>query len=249
VALRAERDGATAGHLPPNVRHAGLHLRAAAGQGSDAQSRRWRASSACQARALVRLRLAVRGLAGDAIPLKETRPVPPSGLGDGRERGPLACRPADSAADHHYEPADIYVLRRLRPPVRRFPASYTRWRHPPFPRRWLSHPDPFGACKLLVTISSHPFCRVSPPGCLRACLGSLCLVASWMIGACRSRGGEPARVQRILRDDVLDSQVSSHNFADPLAATRAIGRCKATDAIPTGTRRRRRISPPFRSYS
>ena len=43
--------------------------------------------------------------------------------------------------------------------------------------------------------------------------------------------------------------MSSHNFADPLAAIRAIGRCVAKDAIPTGTRRRRRIPPPFRSYS
>jgi hypothetical protein len=32
--------------------------------------------------------------------------------------------PADSAADHPKGPADIHVLRRLRPPVRRFPASY-----------------------------------------------------------------------------------------------------------------------------
>ena len=43
--------------------------------------------------------------------------------------------------------------------------------------------------------------------------------------------------------------MSSRNFADPHTVTRAIGRCEAEDAIPTGTRRRRRIPPPFRSYS
>jgi hypothetical protein len=43
--------------------------------------------------------------------------------------------------------------------------------------------------------------------------------------------------------------VSCRNFADPLTVTRAIGRCDAKNAIPTGTRRRRRIPPPFRSYS
>ncbi len=43
--------------------------------------------------------------------------------------------------------------------------------------------------------------------------------------------------------------MSSCNFADPLPATRAIGPCDAKDAIPTGTRRRRRIPPPFWSYS
>ncbi len=43
--------------------------------------------------------------------------------------------------------------------------------------------------------------------------------------------------------------VGSRNFADPLAAIRAIGRCEAKDAIPTGTRRRRWILPPFWSYS
>ncbi len=37
------------------------------------------------------------------------------------------------------------------------------------------------------------------------------------------------------------SQVSSRNFADPQTATRAIGRCEATDAIPTRARRRRPI--------
>ena len=37
-------------------------LRATAGQGSDAQARRWHTRSACKARALLRLRLAVRCL-------------------------------------------------------------------------------------------------------------------------------------------------------------------------------------------
>ena len=63
------------------------------------------------------------------LPQKETRPVPPSGLGKWTGWRAPACRPADSAADHPEGPADIYVLRRLRPPLRRFPASYTRWRH------------------------------------------------------------------------------------------------------------------------
>ena len=35
--------------------------------------------------------------------------------------------------------------------------------------------------------------------------------------------------------------MSSPNFVDPPPATRAVGRCEATDAIPTGTRRRRPI--------
>jgi hypothetical protein len=39
--------------------------------------------------------------------------------------------------------------------------------------------------------------------------------------------------------------VSSPNFVGPLPATRAVGRCEATDAVPTGTRRRRPI--PHRS--
>ena len=39
--------------------------------------------------------------------------------------------------------------------------------------------------------------------------------------------------------------MSSPNFVDPPPATRAVGRCEATDAIPTGTRRRRPI--PHRS--
>ena len=43
--------------------------------------------------------------------------------------------------------------------------------------------------------------------------------------------------------------MGSRNFADPPAATRAVGRCEAKNAIPTGTRRRRRTPPPFRSYS
>ena len=43
--------------------------------------------------------------------------------------------------------------------------------------------------------------------------------------------------------------MGSSNFADPPAATRAVGRCEAKDAIPTGTRRRRRIPPSLRSYS
>ena len=32
-------------------------------------------------------------------------------------------------------PAHIHVLRRLRSRIERFPASYTRWQHPPSPRR------------------------------------------------------------------------------------------------------------------
>ncbi len=43
--------------------------------------------------------------------------------------------------------------------------------------------------------------------------------------------------------------MSSRNFADPHTVTRAIGRCEAEDAIPTETRRRRRIPPSLRSYS
>ena len=82
------------------------------------------------------------------------------------------------------------MLRRLRPPVTRFPASYTRCRQPSFPRRQCEPPRPIRCvqtARTSVTISSQPFCPVSPPGCLRARLGSLRSVASWMIGACRSR--------------------------------------------------------------
>ena len=70
-----------------------------------------------------------------------------------------------------------------------------------------------------------------------------------MIGACRSCAQKTAPV---LADSIcgcLRSQVGSRNFADPPAATRAVGPCEAKGAIPTGTRRRRRILPPFRSYS
>ena len=140
-------------------------------------------------------------------PLKETRPVPPPGLWRFQwGRGPRH-RPAASAAGRPAGPADIYVLRRLRPPLRRFPASYTRCRHPSFPRRWREPPRPIRCVQTArpsVTISSQPFCPVLPPGCLRARLGSLRLVASWVIGACRSRGRKTARIRRILRDDIFD---------------------------------------------
>jgi hypothetical protein len=108
------------------------------------------------------------------------------------KKEPGLGRPADYAADGRQGTADIHVLRRFRVRLERYPASYTRWRHPPFPRRWREPPRRIRCVQTArpsVTISSQPFCPVSPPGCLRACLGSLRLVASWVIGACRSRGG------------------------------------------------------------
>ena len=54
-----------------------------------------------------------------------------------------------------------------------------------------------------------------------------------------------SEILRVLADIAgcdLQSQVSSENFVGPLPATRAVGRCEATDAIPTGARRRRPIS-------
>ena len=107
---------------------------------------------------------------------------------DARSRVHRRCSAA-SAVGLPQGPADIYVLRRLRVRLERYLASYTRWRHPSFPRRWREPPRPIRCVQTArpsVTISSQPFCPVSPPGCLRACL---CLVASRMIGACRSRGG------------------------------------------------------------
>ncbi len=71
----------------------------------------------------------------------------------------------------------------------------------------------------------------------------------WMSGACRSSGPKTAHSLADIVCWYRRSQVSSRNFADPLPATRAVGRCEAKDAIPTATRRRRRIPPPFRSYS
>ena len=71
----------------------------------------------------------------------------------------------------------------------------------------------------------------------------------WMSGACRSSGPKTAHVLADIVCWYLRSQVSSRNFADPLPENRAVGRCEAKDAIPTATRRRRRIPPPFRSYS
>ena len=65
------------------------------------------------------------------------------------------------------------------------------------------------------------------------------------LGACRSCGQKIAHVLADIAGWDLELQVSSPNFVGPLPATRAVGRCEATDAIPTGTRRRRRI--PHRS--
>jgi hypothetical protein len=65
------------------------------------------------------------------------------------------------------------------------------------------------------------------------------------LGACRSCGQKIAHILADIAGWDLLSQASSRNFVDPLPATRAVGRCEATDAIPTGTRRRRRI--PHRS--
>jgi hypothetical protein len=70
----------------------------------------------------------------------------------------------------------MYLPRRLRVRLERYLASYTRWRHPPCPRRWREPPRLIRCVQTArpsVTILSQPFCLVSPPGCLRACLGSL----------------------------------------------------------------------------
>ena len=62
-----------------------------------------------------------------------------------------------------------------------------------------------------------------------------------VFGGCRSCGQKSAHILADIAGWNLQSQVSSPNFVDPLPATRAVGRCEATDAIPTGTRRRRPI--------
>ncbi len=124
----------------------------------------------------------------------------------------------------------------MRPPVRRFPAAYTRWRHPPFPRRQCEPPRRIRCVYTAlpsVTISSQPFCPVSPPGCLRACLGSLtfgcqlndrrlpftwrgkprvfgrycavmCSIAGEQPKVCRSAHGDPSN--RSLRSKVAPSR-------------------------------------------
>jgi hypothetical protein len=65
------------------------------------------------------------------------------------------------------------------------------------------------------------------------------------LGACRSCGQKIAHILADIVGWYLRSQVSSPIFVGPLPATRAVGRCEATDAVPTGTRRRRPI--PHRS--
>ena len=49
----------------------------------------------------------------------------------------------------------------------------------------------------------------------------------WMIGACRSHGPKTAHVSADIVCWYLRSQVSSRNFADPLPATRAVGRLRS----------------------
>jgi hypothetical protein len=118
-----------------------------------------------------------------------------------------ACRRADSAADRPQGPADMHVLRRLRTPLRRFPASYARWRYPPFPRRWCEPPRPIRCVQTArpsVSISPLPFCRVSPPGCLRSRSDPYVWLPAGRSALAVHVAGETARIRRILRDDVFD---------------------------------------------
>jgi hypothetical protein len=121
------------------------------------------------------------------------------------------------------------VLRCLRPPVRRFPASYTRCRHPSFPRRWREPPR-----RIRSVQTAQPSVKISallpgfaarlPPGLPRiptfgcqlddrrlpfTCrgkprvFGGYCVMTSSIAGEqpklCRSAGGD--RSNRLLRSN------------------------------------------------
>ena len=60
------------------------------------------------------------------------------------------------------------------------------------------------------------------------------LVGRWMLGACRSCGQKTAHSLADIVCWYLPSQVSSSNSADPLPATRAVGRCEAKRRHPDG---------------
>jgi hypothetical protein len=119
----------------------------------------------------------------------------------------------------------------------------------------VSHPDAFGACQTAqpgVSMTPHHHCLGFLPRCIRARLGSSDLVASWMIGACRSRGWEtragkpPYRRYCVMIPSIAGQQPKLFRSSGGNLSNR---RCEAMDVIPTGTRQRRRIPPPFWWYS